>query len=452
MPSLRQHLHNYRQRQHVRPYALLAPILILLLALPLLRPLRQSNITPDEAATLTAIQSTVEHATLTPLFHVDHPVYVFLLAGPYWLMHHLGLRFSHNPILVSYLLTILGVTLPVAMSAGLIYRMGRLFELRRIWRTSLALACVFATGLFSYSTVLNTQAPASFAILWASACLIHIAIVGDPTRSGLWLALAGLLASAAAVIEPASSPFLFLFPIVILSMRWLWSLRIAGVLVYCLGVLPPLALHLVLASPNPVQSVQSVIHDSHQFLLHPSASVSNEDGMTDDLEDASPRSPAITALSNVSSALLGSHGLLSHFPILLLPFFGIAAVMHRHWPTPTKSLAAITAAASLLILLATAAGFDPRSDSSFASRWFILFTPALLFWTGAWLRRSHRPISYITVATLLAFSTLVSLLGSLNPLPPAGYPTYTPLAALHTLTHHDPPSTLTTLTDPHPEN
>jgi hypothetical protein len=452
---------NYRQRQHVRPWALAAPILILLLALPLLSPLRHPTLTPDEAATLTAIQTTVEHQTTLPLSadaHIDRPAYVFLLAGPYWLMYHSGLTFDHNPVLVSYLLTIIGVTFPVAMCAGLIYRMGRMFELRRPWRMGLALACVLASGLFSYATVLNAQAPAAFAILWSCACLVHVAVVGRSTQSGPWLALAGLLAATAAVIEPAATAFLLLFPLVILAMRWPWSLRLAGVLVYALGTLPPIALDTVLLPPDPIHHVQSVLHDSRDLLVNGPPAASNDPALTLDDPDDAPRSPVMTAVGDLTSTLFGSHGLLSHFPVLALAIFGIAAVMHRHWPTPTKMLAGVTAGASLLILLATSAGLDPRAGDAFASRWFVVFSPALFFWCGAWLRRSHRPGSWAIVGTLLGFSVIVSLLGATDPLPVGGYQQeYTPLAALRTLVHPagavDPAKVVTTIDpEPHPDN
>ena len=64
-PAIVAYLRNYRQRQHVRPWALAAPILILLLALPLLRPLRHPTVTPEEAATLTAVQAMVDRGVGT---------------------------------------------------------------------------------------------------------------------------------------------------------------------------------------------------------------------------------------------------------------------------------------------------------------------------------------------------------------------------------------------------
>ena len=57
-----------------------------------------------------------------------------LLAGPYWLLWKSGLNFEKSTSLVIYLLTLIGATLPVAAAAGCLYKMGRLFELKRPWR------------------------------------------------------------------------------------------------------------------------------------------------------------------------------------------------------------------------------------------------------------------------------------------------------------------------------
>ena len=123
-----------------------------------------TTISDNERSRLATIEAIVEKRTLavdgplyfkptsnitsgagTPEHHYSSqpPVMAALLAGPYWLMHKLGLSFESNPALSTYLLTLIGVTLPVAGAAGLVYRLGRLFELRRPWRMTLAIAAVF---------------------------------------------------------------------------------------------------------------------------------------------------------------------------------------------------------------------------------------------------------------------------------------------------------------------
>src|SRR3954470_10851588 len=123
----------------VRPWALLGPVVVLIIALPLLRPLRHpdpAGISDEELARLATVQAMVEHKTLaidqsdfvnTQLkvrrgghFYSDQPpVMSALLAPSYWLMRQGGLSFETRPDLVMYLLTVIGVTLPVALSPGM---------------------------------------------------------------------------------------------------------------------------------------------------------------------------------------------------------------------------------------------------------------------------------------------------------------------------------------------
>src|SRR5207245_9361290 len=120
-----------------------------------MRPLRQStDISENEKSRLATIEAIVEKRTLAvdgPLYFqpkepitssanggerhysAQPPVMAALLAGPYWLLHKLGLSFESNAALSTYLLKLMGVTLPVAGAAGLVYRMCRLFALYRSW-------------------------------------------------------------------------------------------------------------------------------------------------------------------------------------------------------------------------------------------------------------------------------------------------------------------------------
>jgi hypothetical protein len=82
----------------------------------------------------------------------------------------------------------------------------------------------------------------------------------------------------------------------------------------------------------------------------------------------------------------------------------------------------------------------------FATRFFVVFLPLTLFWAGAWLRRSHRPRTWVLAAAMLVFSTAVSLIGATaGPLPPGGFGSdingrtaYTASAALKNLLHPTP--------------
>src|SRR5690349_14341982 len=84
-------------KRHVRPWALAAPIAVLLIALPLLRPLRHPlDVSRQEGDRLRAIAMHVDQGRLWPSparandpaeMHETHPVFALMLSGPYWLMH-----------------------------------------------------------------------------------------------------------------------------------------------------------------------------------------------------------------------------------------------------------------------------------------------------------------------------------------------------------------------------
>jgi hypothetical protein len=456
------YLRAYARRKHVRPWALAGPIIVLLICLPILRPLRHplvSQMSDDELARWATVQALVEQQSFAidqtqfakPLhsrkvkvaedFYSDQPpVLALLLSGPYWLIRKCGLNFSNNPDLVEYLLTLLAVTVPVAASAGLLYRMGRLFELRRPWRMSLALAVVLGSGLVSYATVLNPYAPAAALVLAAAAIFVQVTLVSTPLRSGGYLASAGLFASLAAAIDPAAVVFTILFIAVIIAMRWRWSVRIAGILMYAIGVVPPVLLHLSLSVPitgdwrlGLAQLPREIIYGHRApIIATPAKSIDTDE----DLLSAPPTyfQMAQAYIARLFGAFLGNHGLLTHFPILIVGGIGIVSVLRRHWPPTTKTLAVVTVAAGSIVLLRYVALPIDWRWAMFAVRWYVIFLPMVLFWAGAWLRKPHHPVAWSVVGVLLAFSITVALIGATNPMPRDGYDRYTAAAALHKLT------------------
>ena len=469
---LRSTIQRMRSKPLVRPWALAAPTLVLLIALPLLRPLRHplpSQISDGEKSRLATVQSIVERHTLSidrGLFRdtadrivvSDHyysdqpPMMAALLSPAYWTMRHFGWTFESNPVLVAYLLTLLGVTLPAALATGLIYRMGRLFELPRKWRTGLAMIVAFGSGLISYAVVLNPHVPAAALVLASAACLIHVSASKNLLRSLPFTALAGLCATTAAAIDLPAAAFLFLLPFVILSMRIRLDMRVAGLALYALGALPALALHGALVRPLTGDLLPPTLHpELVEVPRAPLANVAAAPAPANSLldkylneEDWTDPEPSWLALSarnavRILAALFGSHGLLSHFPIVILGLFGIGKVMHRHWPTSTKALAVATISAAGAILVICALWKADWARAMFAARWFIVFLPLLLFWSGAWMRKHHHPAKWALVSILLAFSILVSLIGATDPVPRSGYQGYTAAAALQELLQPRPP-------------
>jgi hypothetical protein len=117
--------------------------------------------------------------------------------------------------------------------------------------------------------------------------------------------------------------------------------------------------------------------------------------------------------------------------------------MHRHWPPTTKTLAIMSTAGMIIIILRYVWLIPDWRMAMFAVRWYVVFLPLTLFWAGAWVRRRHHPAVWATTAALLLFSILVSILGATDPMPKDGYERYTPVAALSRLTNADtPPATV----------
>lgn len=462
MPLLRNWLRSYRNRRHVRPWALSVPVVVLLIALPLLRPLRHpgaSAISDDERARLATVQSLVEHRTLAidrspfaadtaakvaragHLYANQPPTLSVLLAGSYWVLHRLGHDFSSKPDLVMYLLTLLGTTLPVAFAGGLVYRMGRLFELHRPWRAGLALAVVLGSGFISYATVLNAHAPAAALVLASAASLIHVTITNRRAHGSVWLAVSGACAALAAALEPAAVLFVLLFGAVVLALRWTLLQRLAGLLVYLLAAAGPVFLHVSLVQRTtgnvwqgsglgPERQVSDI--DTGAEAGAPGASVGLPEADEEDPE-ASGWQSLWGALGHVAAAFFGRHGVLSHFPVVLLGVVGVTMVMHRHWPSTTKVLASATlAGAGAIIVLYSLRAID-WTQAMFGTRWFVVFLPLTVFWSGVWLRRRHRTVSWVLAGAALGFSVVVSLLGATGPLPPGGFPVYTAAGAARNL-------------------
>jgi len=463
-------------RPLVRPWALAAPLLVLMVCLPLLRPLRHpgaASVSDDEAARLATIAALVQHHSLALDNNVDvgsgvpvpstglivshgrvysnqPPTLAVLLAGPYWLLSQFGLTLRRAPVLAPYLLTLIGVTLPVAIAAGLIYKMGRLFELPRRKRCALAAAVVFGSGLLSYAVVLNPHAPAAALVLASVAGLIYVANSRRPKRSLGWLAASGACCGFAFALDPPAAVFPPLLFAVIFTMKWPILRRVAGAGLFVIGVTPPLFLYLAQNYPITTDWKPAFMHSE---LVMARTGVHAElaswttigDSLTppvhaasDDLDDDPPPvvtrwQSAVRMFERLLLCLIGGHGLLTHFPVLIMGFFGMLAVFHRNWPASTKTLAIVSLAGGVAIIVGYAVCQADGRGGMFANQWFIAFAPLNLFWAGAWLRRGHRARSWIMAGSLLTFSVAISLIGATDPLPPQGYNHYTAAAAVHRL-------------------
>jgi hypothetical protein len=444
----------------VRPWALLGPVLILLICLPMLRPLRHpTQVSTDELLTLLTVQSIVENdAAALPqqwamaiptdrrvvtehgTYAAQPPMLAVLLSVPAETMDRLGVGFDEHPTLVAYVLTLLCSTIPAALAAGFVYRMGRMFELRRRWRALLGLVVVAGSGLLSYAVVINPHVPAAVLVLGAATCLVHITRSPKVLRSFGFFFIAGACALLAATLDPlALLPAILLVAVIATFRMPAWH-RTAGVALYVVGALLPLLVHWTWN--HPISGSIWPAGPQTQAVLMALAPAGTEIIAATDSDLLEPAS--VTTFGMLASwigwlwlAMFGSHGLLSHFPVLLLGVIGIGAVMHRHWPVHTKVLAGATAASAIGTLLYFMAQRLDFSDAMFANRYFVVFLPLLLVWAGAWLRRTHGKASWVLAGLLVAFTMVVALVGMTNPYPPHGYNRYTAFQALERIVQPD---------------
>ncbi len=451
-------IRSYVQRPLVRPWALAGPVLVLILCLPMLRPLRQPDSAKwgdEEQMIASTVQALVEQHSLAidksvfsanpiAVEHEGHryspypPMVAVVLVPIYWVLLRQGLDYSGNLIFVHYLLILIGMALPTAMCVAMTYRLGRMFELRRPLRVGLGIATVAATGLITYGVVMNRHAPAAALLLAAVTCISHLIVTDHPYRDLLMSALAGFLAALAATVDPPAIALGTLLCLVLLAMRWNAATRIGAVALFLIGGAPVILLNIVLLHSIgiPLQAVFSAPQPRGMpSLVLPTIATSNIDTATpsefDDDRDAEPAPSAIQAIwarvaeviGRILEGAVGGHGLLSHFPILVMGVLGGILALHRNWTAATKALAAVTLFAGILLVVAFSLQ-EPVTGMSYGTPWFVATAPALLLWAGVWLKRQHRPQSWVMAGSVLAISVIVSLVGMTDPTPRKGYRAY----------------------------
>lgn len=475
------YIRSYMQRPLVRPWALAGPVLVLILCLPMLRPLRQPDSAKwgdEEQMIASTVQAVVEQHSLAidksvfsdnpvAIEHEGHryspypPMVALLLAPIYWVLLRQGLDYGGNLIFVHYLLILIGMALPTAMCVVMIYRLGRMFVLHRILRVALGLASVLATGLITYSVVMNRHAPAAALLLAAVTCISHLIVTGHPYRDLLMSALAGLLAALAATVDPPAIALATLLCLVLLAMRWNAATRIGSVVLFLAGGAPVILLNIVLLHSIgiPLEAVFSAPQPQGMpSLVLPTVSTSNIDAAVppsyDDELDTEGAPSAIQAIwarvavviGRLLEGAVGEHGLLSHFPILTVGVLGAVLALHRNWTAATKALAAVTLFAAVLLIGAFSLQ-EPVAGMSYGTPWFVATAPVLLLWAGVWLKRGHRAQSWVTTGCVLAFSVIVGIVGMTDPVPRRGYRGYSfAEASIHILSSSvTPPATQRTV-------
>ena len=416
---------NWRQkaleiflRRKFRPGALLTPILVLMVALPLLRPLRSPGAPAhNEAILLDTVRAitTTGGMTLDPAKWKEGqpgivagkrgvmanrpPVFAVMLVPTAWLMESLGFDFDEHDDLIAYVLTLVGTTIPVAVGGAVIYRMARLFELTRPRRALLALLVTFGGGWISFATVLNPHATAASALVCSSACLLYLAAAKRSHQVLAILLLAGFLAALAAALSPWTLPLVLPLPLVLFAMSIPVRQKVIGFGLLTLGAMPIAWLHAAWSL------------DAYGTVFAPGSQATLQAVVTGDPAD-SPAARLVTLAGELFSVTFGSHGIFTHFPILIASIVGLFIVLRKHWPMHAKVLGAIVFVGTVTIVMMVAARRAGVTDWRSAGQWFVVFLPLATFWFGAILRRELNRRAFWLVTAACAISVIVSLVGA----------------------------------------
>ena len=456
-----------------RPWALLTPIVVLIVALPMLRPLFwPGEPGPGEALLWASVQSastgnalrlpeewegkpgtvTIEsgrgqdlnrsniyesniYASIvyeSNVYASRPPLFAVMLAGPTWALVNLtGLNKGVNDAVLLFLVTLIGVTIPTAIGASMLYRTARLFELPRAWRSILALTCVMGSGWISYATVLSPHAPAAACVTASVTIIMFVAAARRVSRALGWLMLSGLFAGLAVAIDPWTICVAGFLPVVVLGLPALWRQRILGVVLLLVGTLPALWAH----SAWSITTVGSFF--PHSITLGNARALIEDDGV------------ALSWMSDAAALLLGRHGLLNHFPLIIAGLIGAGMVVRRHWPAHAKLLAGVSVV-SLFICLFAALNRDTLNAGElrgemFAQRWAVCTVPLVILWCGPllrhWLGQDRLTMNASSVSKRLrrwsisvfciawTWSVLASIAGATGALPERPYGGHTALTA-----------------------
>jgi hypothetical protein len=469
-------LERFRRRQRLRYWALALPILILAVALPMLRPLRHprpDDISAQEALHLATIQALVSRGefVLAPenlpspesfgklpgMIRVgDHhyaaiePVLALLGAGIVKLLDLLNIDSAGTASPGVIALTLLLATLPVAGTATLLYRAGRLLELPRWRRLLLAAVAVTASGLLPYATVLSPIPAASLCLTASVLCIAHAMVIRPPPAGIAWTALAGLLAGLSAALHPPALLAGGCLCLGQLALGWKLRHRFAAVALFSLAAVLPLAAHSVLIR-NLGLGWSATYELAHFTFPAPEPEQPGDEPAT------APSAFAAVAwqlASRAGDSLFGHNGLLSNCPAALLALAGVGLLLTRHWPRSTRALAVACALAALTPLLVPLVLRQVPMPRAFGPTPLIPLLPPLLLWAGLLLRSrfpspAHSNLYLLTLGYgLTVFSLATAMLALQGPLPARGFPSYPPRDLAAQLLFPTPPTPAPTPTTP----
>jgi len=341
---------------------------------------------------------TGDKAYINGHFYSDKPpVLSFLAAGPYFLMKSAGLTFQNNEGLVYYLLTLIFVGIPAAITVCVFNKSLKLIGLEKSVRLRLTIALGAGTLLLPWATVFNNHVPA-MALCFTSFYLILKSKFQFNKKN---IFLAGFLVSLGATIDIITGGIFFvLFLIYILWNRFEIRSVIFLIDIFLIGALLPFWLHCVLniqitGGILPAQFVP-------EYFVYPGSPWS-----TQNLSGFLSHPDLTSLLTYAFHSTFGYSGFFSYSPVLLIFFFALPQIRHK-----LKKEGVIITLATIILLGFYILKTDNYGGWSYSIRWWIPLIPFLLFFGSLYLQKQK---SYKIFYLLLAISVVISAIGVINP-------------------------------------
>jgi len=327
-------------------------------------------------------------------FYSDKPpVLSFLAAGPYFLMKSVGLTFQNNEGLVYYLLTLIFVGTPAAITVYVFNKSLKLVGLEKSVRLRLTIALGAGTLLLPWATVFNNHVPAMALCFTSFYFLLKSKFQFNKKN----IFLAGFLVSLGATIDVVAGPVFFvLFLIYILWNRF----ERKSIMIFLIGVLPPFLLHCILN----IQITGGILPAElvPQYFLYPGSP-----WLPEQLAGFASWQDLTSLLTYAFHSTFGYSGFFSHSPILLIFFFALPQIRHK-----LKKEGVIITLATIILLGFYIVGTNNYGGWSYSIRWWIPLIPFLMFFGSLYLQKQK---SYKIFYLLLAASVVISAVGIISP-------------------------------------
>lgn len=325
------------------------------------------------------------------------PFMSMMIAAVYFILYHLGLSFARNWMFLTWLLTWI---FSGACVAGAAVILGKMFAReRKDQRGAVLFAFLFFFGTLylSYSVILSHHIFAGFLII-----LAYYLVVYRRGRKVFSIALAGVAAGAAAVIDPPagiafSAGFLLYLLIV---HRNIFQAIILG-----LAALPPLIAHAV-ASINISGAVFPPNIKPSYFDYY--GSIFDETNLSGVVSNDSLRELATYSFH----CFLGHRGLFIYTPLLVFALWGLfRAGKNRVY----RNKAVLTLLPILLIIVFYLWRTQNYGGDSYGVRFFLPFTPVLFgMMIFIWDELKRKTVRWIMLLTA-GWSFIFALVGIWKP-------------------------------------